>query len=382
MQFYDRATIDRVPWPASPEGDYARRVLTALASHGTRRYIANVAAEMQVVVTGDAVLPVAVVDGQIRLPFASYVTSPTVHYVDYALREMEVEMPGRPWLRRLASPLLESLRSLLARARAERAVYVNNWLLSTNLYPALQASHVRDLRDALVRRFPDHLLVFRSVNDSLNADLGHDLLGLGFRPIFSRQVYVLDPGNGEYLRKKSFQKDRSLARRTPYRWLDADTLTADDAPRLRQLYDDLYLDKYSRYNPQFTDDFFRSALRERWLTFFALERDGRLGGVLGFVERHGTMTTPLIGYDRAVPDEQGLYRLLSWKLIDEAQRRGLILHQSSGASAFKRHRGSVASIEYSYVHDAHLPPGRRRPWQLLEWLTRRALVPLMRRYGF
>ena len=38
----------------------------------------------------------------------------------------------------------------------------------------------------------------------------------------------------------------------------------------------------------------------RWLTFLVLRRQGRIDGVLGFVERNGVMTTPLIGYDRSV----------------------------------------------------------------------------------
>ena len=67
------------------------------------------------------------------------------------------------------------------------------------------------------------------------------------------------------------------------------------------------------------------------------------------------MTTPLIGYDRSLPAETGLYRLISYHLTEEAAARGLILHQSSGAAAFKRHRGSVAGMEYSFVYDRHLP---------------------------
>jgi hypothetical protein len=348
---------------------------------GTRRYIANVEAEVQVLVIGEVVLPVVVVNGPSRLPKTSYVCSPTTHYIDYAKREVEIELHDRPLLRRLSGPLLELFRPLLTWSQVERAVYVNNWLLSTNLYPALPLAQLQQLRGMLLGTFPQHALVFRSVNDLLNGELAEQLRMLGFRPVFSRQVYVLDPRTGAHLKKKSFQKDRSLGRRTPYHWLDASQLTLADCSRLKLLYDDLYLDKYSRFNPQFTEDFFREALRSQWLTFFALKQAQRIDGVLGFVERQHVMTTPLIGYDRSVAAESGLYRLLSLKLIEEATARGLILHQSSGAAAFKRHRGSEPSIEYNYVYDAHLPRRRRLPWQLLEALTRSVLVPLMRRFG-
>jgi hypothetical protein len=381
MLLYSRETLDQVPWPTTVDGDYARRVLTPLVRDGTRRYIANVEAEVQVLLIAEVVMPVVVVNSPSPLPLASYVCSPTTHYIDYAKREVEIELHDRPLLRRLTPPLLELIRPLLSWSQVERAVYVNNWLLSTNLYTALPESVLQKLRAMLVETFPQHALVFRSVNDLLNRELAQQLQSLSFRPVFSRQVYILDPRLGTYLKKKSFQKDRSLSRRTPYRWADASQLTSADCVRLKLLYDDLYLDKYSRFNPQFTEDFFREALRAQWLTFFALKRQERFDGVLAFVERQGVMTTPLIGYDRSLPEELGLYRLLSLKLIEEAAALGLILHQSSGAAAFKRHRGSEPSTEYNFVYDAHLPRRRRLPWQLLAGLSRNVLVPLMRRYG-
>ncbi|MBV9790126.1 MAG: GNAT family N-acetyltransferase, partial [Chloroflexi bacterium] len=39
IRLYDRETIDQVPWPATPDGDYARRVLDPLVRHGPQRYI-------------------------------------------------------------------------------------------------------------------------------------------------------------------------------------------------------------------------------------------------------------------------------------------------------------------------------------------------------
>jgi hypothetical protein len=199
--------------------------------------------------------------------------------------------------------------------------------------------------------FPDHAIVFRSVNHALNADVGDALRDTGYRAIFSRQVYLLDPRTGLHPHKKSLRKDLSLAGHTPYTWIGAGALTANDCKRLNRLYDNLYIDKYSLYNPQFTEAFFHEALSSDWLTLWTLRAEGRIDGVLGFVQRQGVMTTPLIGYDRSLLPERGLYRLISLKLILEAERRGLILHQSSGASRFKMHRGSDASIEHSYVFD-------------------------------
>jgi hypothetical protein len=379
-QIYNYQTIDHAPWPATPDGDYARSLLGSLVRHGPQRLIDNADAEVRVLIAGDLVLPLVLAN---RTPSVrnSYVCSPTTHYIDYAKREVAIELHGQPFARALIPPMLDLLRPLLLWSNFEQVVFVNNWLLSTNLYPPIPRDLVAALRDLLVATFPQHTIIFRSVNDQLNGALMGQLQHLHFHNVFSRQVYILDPRDPSYQQKKSYQKDRSLARRSPYAWETAAHIQPADIPRIKALYDDLYLKKYSFHNPQFNRRFFAQALRERWLTFMVLKQHGRIDGVLGFVERNGVMTTPLIGYDRSVDAAAGLYRLISLELVEQAAARGLILHQSSGAAAFKRHRGSTASMEYNLIYDRHLAPRQRLPWQLLAALSRALIMPAMRRYG-
>ena len=374
---YDHETIDRVPWPETPDGDYARRVLAPMVAHGPEAFIENVHAEVRVLAAGGHALPLVLADPA-RAGTDSYVVSPTNHYVDYGKREVELELGGSPLLRRVLPPLLEGFRPLFRWGAADRVAYVNNWLLSTNLYPSLAPDLLREVRDDVAAAFPDRAVVFRSVNETLNAGLARDLAALGFRPVFSRQVYLYDPRTPGPL-PRSLRQDAGLARRGPYAWAGADEIGDDEVPRLRELYAQLYLEKYSPFNPGFTDRFVRMALRERWLEVFALRREGRTVAVVGFVERGGVMTAPLIGYDRALPAGEGLYRRISYKLVEEARARGLLLNQSSGAAAFKRFRGGVPAMEMSFVFHRHLPPRARLPWRVLETASRRAIVPLMRR---
>lgn len=377
IALYDRTDVDRLPWPDTPDGEYARRVLGALVRDGVERYIANVHAEVRALVVDGAVLPLVLADAS-RGGTDSYVASLTNHYVDYARREVELELGGSRALSALLPPLIEGFRPLLRWGRVERVAYVNNWLLSTNLYPPLGRAALREVRDFVAGAFPDRAVVFRSVNERLNAGLLADLLALGFRPVFSRQVYLWDPRRAGPV-PRSLRQDAGLARRTGYAWLDADEVADADVPRLRALYAQLYLEKYSPFNPQFSEDFVRAALRERWLTVYAARGEGRIDAVLGFVERDGTMTAPLIGYDRSVPTEEGLYRLVSHRLVEEARRRGLLLNQSSGAAAFKRFRGGEAALEFNLVYHRHLPLRARTPWRVLEAASRGAIVPLMKR---
>ncbi|HEX2203417.1 MAG TPA: GNAT family N-acetyltransferase [Longimicrobium sp.] len=374
---YDRATLDRVPWPATRDGGYARRVLAPLVEHGPAAFIDNVHAEVRVLAADGHALPLVLSDPA-RAGADSYVVSPTNHYVDYGKREVELEMGGASVLRAVLPPLLEGFRPLFRWGGIDRVAYVNNWLLSTNLHPRLAPDVLRDIRDLVAATFPDRAVVFRSVNETLNAELMRDLRRLGFRPVFSRQVYLYDPRTPGAV-PRSLRQDAGLARRGPYAWAGADDIGDDEVPRLRELYAQLYLEKYSPFNPGFTERFVASALRERWLEVFALRREGRTVATVGFVERGGTMTAPLIGYDRALPAEEGLYRRISYKLVEEARARGLLLNQSSGAAAFKRFRGGVPAMEMSLVYDRHLPARARLPWRVLETASRRAIVPLMRR---
>ena len=258
IQIYDRQSIDQAPWPATPEGEYARSLLGPLIRYGSQRLIDNADVEVRVLVAGQLVLPL-VLGNPARAIKNSYVCSPTTHYIDYAKREIEIELHDQPLARALAPPLLDLLRPLLLWSKFEQVVFVNNWLLSTNLYPSIPHGLLQALRDLLVHSFPRHAIVFRSVNDQLNAALMEQLHGMDFRKVFSRQVYILDPHDSSYQQKKSYQKDRSLARRSAYAWADAGQIQPDDIARIKALYDDLYLKKYSFYNPQFNRRFFAEA---------------------------------------------------------------------------------------------------------------------------
>ena len=76
--------------------------------------------------------------------------------------------------------MLDLLRPLLLWSKFEQVVFVNNWLLSTNLYPSMPHALMQALRDLLVRSFPQHAIIFRSVNDQLNSALMGQLQAYGF----------------------------------------------------------------------------------------------------------------------------------------------------------------------------------------------------------
>jgi hypothetical protein len=375
MKLY--ASAEAVDWPASEDGDYARRYLGPLLARGPETYIANAHTALWALRAGPLVLPVSAAEFH---PDNSYVCSPYAHYVSYALEEFrELKNPPVEAALRL---LFRALGVYLRRSALDRVVYVNNWLLSTNLYPAGAAEQAAGIVAGLAVEFPDRAVVFRSVDQRGNPNLLAALVAAGCRMVFSRSVYYQDVGSTYVQRKRQFREDLKRFQRTPYEVIDGAALTPADAGRVLELYNGLYLNKYSRYNPIFTLDFIQLALAERLLHVKALARDGRIDAVLGYVARRGLITAPLFGYDMNLPKEAGLYRQLSTLISLEAQARGDTLHLSAGVGSFKRIRGGLPAIEYNAVYTAHLPGWRRRPWALMQAVADRLAIPVIQRMGF
>ena len=184
-----------------------------------------------------------------------------------------------------------------------------------------------------------------------------------------------------YKTKESYQKDLKLKRKSKgYQWEDASKIKVEDFPRMRFLYEDLYITKYSNLNPTFNENFFKETMEKNLLTYKVLKKEGQIYAVYGYVECNGFLTAPIFGYDTAVNPKDGLYRLTALQILDDAIVKGLIVHQSSGVSKFKMHRGAEASLEYNLVYFKHLPQRQQRPWQLFEKLTSLAIVPVMTKY--
>lgn len=361
----------QVAWPDTHDGDVARRWLQPLLRHGTGLFVENVHAEVGVVVAGPTVCPYTLCKPGGR---NSYVVSPESHYLGYARDELRKLGPG---LQLAGRSLLSPLSALLRRCGFDGAVYANNWLLSTNLYPADAARHAPAVLAALVERHPAAPVVFRSVDASYNRTLLGTLCAAGCTPVFSRRVLLQDPEDPGVWRRKQVRRDRNLLANSPYQVVE---LHARDLVHARDLYRQLYLGKYSTLNPDFTLRFFEHTFAQGLLTYRGLRRGDRLDAVLGFYLRNGVMTAPICGYDLTLDRRLGLYRLLAMLTTIEARERGVVVNDSAGVGQFKRLRGARPVREYNLVYDAHLPRHRRLPWAMLRGLLNGVAVPIIERH--
>lgn len=415
----------RLPWGTTEELSFSGRFLCGLASSDLRTYIRNAhATEVgAVLLNGEVALPLTRPSGaRCRGDgLRSYTSSAYAHYVDLAADEQSIygETARQKIARRgkatailLSVPLscatlllrtMTCVWGLLAKwCELDLCVYVNNWLLSTTLPPAgAPVYHVAGLTRLLTREMPCHTLAYRCVDARTQPALLTALVASGWSIVPARYVHFQEPEDPALWKRQAVKHDLRLAARRlkntcdegnkgrgskanrriggsgqvggdsksgtlEWRLLHKDDSFATFA-RCAQLYELLYVDRYSAGNPQFTPEFIAFAIRERVLTLLVLEdrAANTIDGVLGYYVRGGFLTTPLFGYDTHQPSEAGLYRLLSLKVLQEGYRLGVTVHASGGAGGFKRQRGATSTVEYMAVYTAHLPWRRRFAWYIL-----------------
>ncbi len=378
IKLYNKLNLEDFVCPNTDNAEYARKYLIPMVVHGVSEYIDNVKTDMQILMVDDIVLPVTINDGQYD---NSYTCSPYTHYISYALEELSTL--GNPKLEFVLKVLLNSLGLLLKLCSINKVICINNWALSTNLYPPLSDTQVKDITSFLKKKYMKHAIIFRSINTSDNKQLYNSFRNNGYEMIASRQVYISDTRHNNSLKSKArliLRKDANLLDFHSYRWFDVKHIKQEDLPRIIDLYNKLYLKKYSCHNPQFNTRFIELALKEKILELFVLKKDNKIDGVLGFFIRNGVMTTPFFGYDTDVPKEIGLYRILSAKLITEAESRGLILNQSSGAAEFKKCRGAIPYLEYNAVYIKHLSLIQKLGWTTIQFFANKIGSFLLKKY--
>jgi len=325
--------------------------------------------------------------GSMRVPVSvngstqgnAWVCSPHTTYVDYASEEAQRLVPAL-----LARPLglaCMAVGAILRPARIDKAVTINNWLLSTNLYPSLERTTLRHWLDEAIGRWPGHAVWLRSLNRRHNAEVIDMLKDLGYLLVPSRQVYLFDSVDANASTHINLQRDLRLLRSHPFVHSPSREWSKQDFHRAQTLYEALYIEKYSRFNPRYTARFLQAWAQVGLLSLGGY-RDGQgvLQAVLGTFGCAGTVTAPIVGYNTKLPQKLGLYRILMASVLRHAAETRQSINLSAGAAEFKRLRGGQAEIEYSAVFVRHLPAGRRLAVDLLQAITSRIGEPLMKHY--
>jgi hypothetical protein len=354
----------------------AQRYVAAFLERGSSFFISNLATDVRVLQWGQHVLPMTLNDGE---PAETFVCSPLVGYLDYPREEL-ARFPNRMLVPAL-HVLIQCVGGVLALADMNRIVHINNWMISTNLPVDLDVDLVRSQTQVLASQFPQHIIAMRSLNQRYSARLLQELESAGWMLLPSRQVYLVDDVAAESLVRRDSRNDHKIWKSSKFKYEEVAEMNEADAERIVQLYELLYLRKYSRLNPVFTAAFVTLTHRIGMMKYLVL-RDGE-GVVQGFGAMHHNgkyATMPLIGHDTSLPQSLGLYRLVCHAGSLYAAERRLHLNMSSGATLYKRTRGATPELEFTAYYVGHLPVRRRAPMQALRIVANHIGIPLLKRY--
>ncbi len=343
----------------------------------SQRLIENVRTDFRVLSIADRwFLPVTINETEFE---NSYVCSPYTACVTYSIEELNRNIKN-PWLNKPLNQLLNGLSGCLIHYEINKTIHVNNFLLSTNPYPNWHGVYLPQIVRFLTQQFPQHTLIFRSLNQVQHSLLLHEFERYGFQTGASRQVYYFHPNAQTRSKHNNIGNDRRVVQKSDLTYLSPVEMVGY-AAQIRSLYNQLYIQKYSQHNPRFTDLFFEEALARQLFRFEGYcNNDGALKAAIGLFELNGTITSPIVGYDTNENSKKGLYIQAIDLIFKRMHQTGQILNLSSGASDFKRLRGGQGHLEYSAIYFKHLPLPRQRMWKTLLFLLNKIGIPLLEKY--
>lgn len=377
IELFSKKGLEQINWHDFRNGEEVKGYFFEMMKVEPKVYVKNVDAEIYLLAVDDLLIPIT---KTIQNENNSYVVSPFVHYVSYAIEELrELQNPLLEWF---LKRFLQCFGFLMKWGKVDRVVTVNNWLLSTNLYEELTTEQAGRIVKFVQKQFPHDAILFRSLTEPLHQSIMEAFADQGCVYVPSRSIYLFYPDQYDQFSKKqrkTIRRDQQFMAKSGY--IIEDKISSTDMQRVLDLYNELYLKKYSYFNPQFTIEFLQNAYENKLIHFRVLKKENQIDGVVGFIVRNGKITTPILGYDTSKPKKVGLYRLCSLILTISSLETGILFHRSAGAGEFKKNRGSQNEIEYSAVFTDHLPWSRRWIWRALEFLLTKIGVPLLKKFN-
>ncbi len=184
IKIYDKNNIADLPWPETEWGKNVRKIIKPFVEQSPSHFIDNVHTSMKVLLIDDLPLPLTICEPSSN---NSYVCSPYCHYVTYGREEIN-GLNNLP-LKAFLGSLISILGKFLKACDVDKNIYVNNWLLPTNLYPRISKEQIETIVKELTFLYPSHAIAFRSINPFKPEGLLEQLKLLGFSFVLGRSIF-------------------------------------------------------------------------------------------------------------------------------------------------------------------------------------------------
>lgn len=380
IEFLSAGKASQINWSKVQDGEELAHFFGKTYQQALSQFISNADTKVELVRLDDMVFPITIDSG--KNTNKTYVTSLVTQFFDYVQEEILENDKYSKTTKRLARYAFPIIRAIGKRTFSN-TVFVNNWLISSNLYPELSAGQWQALAQAVVRQYSGKAIVFKGIVPWTNSQGKHELEKQSFVALVSRQVYIMDPETSKYKKKRPYVMDKKHSDKQAefYHWEKLEEITDDQACLIKSYYNELYLGKYSTYNPWYTESFIKESCKAGFLAYHVLKKGDQIVAVQAIADQGGVITTPFIGYDQSYPKEEGLYRMMNIMLMDKAIEENKILNMSSGAATFKKQRGGKPDFEYHMVNFESVSGFQKWIWKLMYRYSEKSVKPSMIKYG-
>ena len=308
-----------------------------------------------------------------------YSVSPYAFIINYANVEI-IKIPNKT-LRFFLKKFLYLLGYILRVVQIDKIQILNNYILSTNMFSDIwNTASVTKLREKAIKTYKYHTLAIRSLNIVQNHTLIENLYKDGWIPIVTRQIYILNYKDID-MKKRNLRRDMRLLDSLKYEFISPDIHNFEHFQKAEELYNELYIGKYTKENIQYTAQYMYTLYKQNILNLKLLkDKDQNIFvGVVGFIIENKAVTVPILGYSLKEPQKAALYRRCSVYPLNYAYKNNLLSNMSSGAPYFKENRGASPQIEYMFTYIKHLPFYRRLIWNILSLLSLKVYKPILQK---
>lgn len=369
LAIYDRNDFHSLQFENEQD---SHRVVRELMSDNSVNFVSNVNTTIVAMGDNNDLWPLSVNHTEYN---NALICSPYTTYVIYPLDELKKFK--KIWIK-AAILLNAAIMSVLCRlTRFNQIVQVNNNLNSLIKHPKKFIQLIPKLTEKIIQKYPKHAITFFRVNDVLDIEFLKALKQYGYLIFPDRSAHVFFPKTG-VMQRSHAKRDISLLRKSSYDIVPHEALTIDDATRLAELYQSLFVEKHSQYNPKYTPLYFQQAIRHHWHHYTALRNsEGRIDAFISWFDTENTMTCGPLGYDSDVDRKMGLYRQLVALCLQRADQNDMIFNMGGGSDEFKSNRGSTPTLEYTAVYYKHLPFYRKISWKILSFSFNKLLKKIV-----
>ena len=349
MEIYGIENLNELKEGLFKEQEAFLSYFEALMTKGTRYFIENINCEVKILKTGNILIPLAITDSNYD---DSLYVSMLSHYIKYTEEEFNKNNLKFGFL-------FKVLEYLFIKNKVNKTIYVNQWFISTNLYPELNLEQIKQITDFLKTEYKDYAIIFKNITKEYNSGLYENLNRQGYKEIISRQIFIKDKKKEISSKQKTkIKKDLKFYHNSPYKAYKIQK--TDDFKRIKNIYTMLYIGKYSKYNPKYTQDYFKLAGLNPIFNLTVFKNEEKINSMCLTVSK-----------DNILKDEN---ITKSCCLMYDKYHK--IFNMSAGIGDFKMQRGAKAYFEYLMIYYNHLPILRRIMFSFLKFSVNK-IIPIL-----